>query len=217
MKKVIIIGAGAQARETFQIFADNGNTDAVEGFLVTTESEHPSLRSKTVFSKSRLKNKANNNQYIIAIGNSYFRKNLVKKFSNLNLDYINIIHNSVNLGLYVEIGLGSTIAAGCILLCDIKIGEHVLINTGSIISHDVHIGNFTTISPGVTIGGHVEIGEATWIGIGSTIKDNIKIGSGSFIGAGSVVVEDIPDNVLAYGVPCKPIKKIFDSDWRKII
>jgi acetyltransferase-like isoleucine patch superfamily enzyme len=30
----------------------------------------------------------------------------------------------------------------------------------------------------------------------------------SVIGAGAVVNKDIPDNVLAGGVPCKPIKQL---------
>jgi acetyltransferase-like isoleucine patch superfamily enzyme len=44
------------------------------------------------------------------------------------------------------------------------------------------------------------------IGVGTTIKDHIKIGKNCIIGAGSVVVRDIPDNVIAYGNPCKPIR-----------
>lgn len=40
----------------------------------------------------------------------------------------------------------------------------------------------------------------------------ITIGDNSVIGAGSVVTSDIPDNVVAYGVPCKVIRKIGERD-----
>lgn len=40
----------------------------------------------------------------------------------------------------------------------------------------------------------------------------ITIGDNSVIGAGSVVTSNIPDNVVAYGVPCKVIRKIGDKD-----
>lgn len=36
----------------------------------------------------------------------------------------------------------------------------------------------------------------------------VTIGDGCVIGAGSVVTKDIPDNVLAAGVPCKVIRDI---------
>ena len=40
----------------------------------------------------------------------------------------------------------------------------------------------------------------------------MTIGSGSVIGAGSVVTRDIPEGVLAAGVPCKVIREITEDD-----
>lgn len=37
-----------------------------------------------------------------------------------------------------------------------------------------------------------------------------SIGKNSIIGAGSVVTKDIPDNCIAVGTPCKPVK-YFDN------
>jgi acetyltransferase-like isoleucine patch superfamily enzyme len=42
--------------------------------------------------------------------------------------------------------------------------------------------------------------------MGVNILDGIKIGKNTIIGAGSVVTKDIPDNVVAYGSPCKIIR-----------
>ena len=36
----------------------------------------------------------------------------------------------------------------------------------------------------------------------------VTIGENSIIGANSLVLEDIPDNVIAFGVPAKVIRKI---------
>ena len=43
--------------------------------------------------------------------------------------------------------------------------------------------------------------------MGSNIIDGITIGNNVIIGAGSVVTKNIPDNVVAYGNPCKIIRE----------
>ena len=91
----------------------------------------------------------------------------------------------------------------------------------------VYIGRFTKIAPGVKIitTSHpinikdrqrndyliindVHIGKNVWIGCNATILPGVTIGKNSVIGAGSVVTKDIPSNVVAFGNPCKVIKKI---------
>ena len=53
----------------------------------------------------------------------------------------------------------------------------------------------------------MNIGEKSTIGAGAIIIDGIEIGSNTIIGAGSVVTKDIPADVIAYGNPCKIIRK----------
>lgn len=50
------------------------------------------------------------------------------------------------------------------------------------------------------------IGNNVNLGVNVTIIGNVMIGNNVTIGAGSVVVKDIPDNCVAVGNPCKPIK-----------
>jgi acetyltransferase-like isoleucine patch superfamily enzyme len=69
------------------------------------------------------------------------------------------------------------------------------------------VGDFSSINPGTNIAGNVKIGEGTTIGMGTNILHGVKIGKNSVIGAGSVVTKDIPDNVIAYGSPCKIIRE----------
>lgn len=56
----------------------------------------------------------------------------------------------------------------------------------------------------------IEIGKGCWLGAHCVVTAGCKIGDGSVLGAGAVVVKDIPENVLATGVPAKPIKKFED-------
>lgn len=58
----------------------------------------------------------------------------------------------------------------------------------------------------------ITIGDNVWVGVGVHIMGGVSIGQNTIIGAGSVVTKNIPDNVIAAGVPCKVIREITDAD-----
>lgn len=58
----------------------------------------------------------------------------------------------------------------------------------------------------------IKIGSNCWFGGSVTIIGGVTIGNNCVIGAGSVVTRDIPDNSLAFGNPCRVIRKIDKSD-----
>ncbi len=91
----------------------------------------------------------------------------------------------------------------------ISIGKNVLIgNEVMIVDSDFH-----DIDP---IKRHTSAGESkpvvlednTWIGSRVMIMKGVVIGENSVIGAGSVVTHSIPSNVVAAGVPAKPIRSL---------
>jgi len=54
----------------------------------------------------------------------------------------------------------------------------------------------------------VRIKKGAWLGIGAMVMPGISIGEYSIIAAGSLVTKDIPDKVMAGGMPAKVIKEI---------
>ena len=46
-----------------------------------------------------------------------------------------------------------------------------------------------------------------WIGGGVIILPGVTIGNNVVIGAGSVVTRDIPDDVVAFGNPCRVVRE----------
>ncbi len=58
----------------------------------------------------------------------------------------------------------------------------------------------------------ITIGNDVWLCAGVIVCAGVTIGDGAVIGAGSVVTHDIPAGVVAYGVPCKVIRKITEED-----
>ena len=80
---------------------------------------------------------------------------------------------------------------------------------------NVQIGSHCSIYSISTIDnkfGKVLIKRNCKIGSHSVIMPKVVIGKNSVIGAFSFVNKDIPDNVIAYGVPAKVIKKLKLND-----
>lgn len=58
----------------------------------------------------------------------------------------------------------------------------------------------------------IVIEDNVWIAANVVVLPGVTIGEGSVIGAGSVVTKDIPPSSLAFGNPCKVIRKITEKD-----
>lgn len=58
----------------------------------------------------------------------------------------------------------------------------------------------------------IHIGNNVWIACNVVVCGGVHIGNNAVIGAGSVVTKDIPNNYIAYGNPCKPIRMITEKD-----
>lgn len=84
----------------------------------------------------------------------------------------------------------------------LTIGDNVTLSSCRILLHDAS----TKLALDHSRIGRVEIGDNVFVGAGVIILPNVKIGSNVVIGAGSVVIRDIPDNCVAVGNPCKPVK-----------
>lgn len=54
----------------------------------------------------------------------------------------------------------------------------------------------------------VRIKRGAWLGIGAMVLPGVTIGRYSIISAGSVVAKDVPDRVIAGGVPARVLKEI---------
>ena len=211
---ISILGAGGFAREVFNIFIDLKRDDEVIGFLEENcQRKGEILNGKPIDDLSVLKNLDRNNIKLVCGIGTPLRKRLIEYSTSLGYKYDTIIHPSVIKSKWVTFGDGNIICAGNILTNQIIIGNYSILNLHCTIGHDAKIGNYTTISPGVHVSGKVSIGDECFIGTGAVIVEKVSIGKGSFIGAGAVVSKDIPENVLAVGIPAKPIRKLTESDW----
>jgi len=94
---------------------------------------------------------------------------------------------------------------------DIGAFSYINAKKGVTIEDDVQIGSHCSIYSVSTIdnsSGKVVLKNNCRIGSHSTILPGVSIGKNSIIGAHSLVNKDIPDNVVAFGVPAKVVRKL---------
>lgn len=213
-KRIIILGAGGMAKETYQIYRDLGRNKFVDAFVINRYKKNSiDIYGIPVNGEDFIRT---DHLLIAGIGTPK-RKDWIEDLELREFLFDTVVDPRSKVGSNVEIGTGSIICANSILTCDLKVGKHVIININTSVHHNSQIGDFTTIGPGCSITGYVNVGSETFIGAGTTIVPGVKIGKKCFIGAGSTVTKNIPDFYLAYGSPARPIRKLVNSDWNKLI
>jgi len=94
---------------------------------------------------------------------------------------------------------------------DIGAFSYINAKYGVEIQEAVQIGSHCSVYSISTIDnktGKVVLKKNAKIGSHSTIMPNVSIGENSIIGAHSLVLHDIPDNVVAFGVPAKVVREL---------
>lgn len=120
--------------------------------------------------------------------------------------YLDLIHTSSYVAPSAHCGGAILVEPLCVISSMAQVGFGVSIKRSASIGHHCKLDDYVNINPGAVLSGFVEVGFGTEIGTGAVVSNNIKIGEKSLIGAGSVVTRDIPDGVIAFGNPCKPVR-----------
>jgi maltose O-acetyltransferase len=130
-----------------------------------------------------------------------------RKLKNLGIKvrfYPNVtIHsaNNVEIGDYSRIGEYVHIWGKG----GIRIGKNTMIATHVILSSNSHDPN-AEIMIETNSAAPIIVGDNVWLGANSIVLQGVSIGSGTIIGAGSVVTKNIPENVVAVGIPAKILR-----------
>jgi sugar O-acyltransferase (sialic acid O-acetyltransferase NeuD family) len=210
--KIAIFGTGGFAREVLcliydvkgispealtkeVVFVSNDAHDPKEiyGFKVIPESE---------FDPSQY-------QATIGIGDGNVRKKLSgvlkEKFPSIRFPVL--VHPSVVVSPWVEIGEGGIICAGTILTCGIKIGKQVQFNLDCTVGHDCVIGDYVTTAPGVKISGNCELADFVYLGTNASLKQGVKISEKIVVGMAASVVGNLEVEGTYIGIPAKLLQR----------
>lgn len=213
-----ILGAGAHGRVVADILRSQGLP--ADGFLDDDKSLHGTLvAGYQVVGGVEILMDSISHEVIVALGKAPLRLELTKRFRNQGHKLLNVIHASAVISPSAVIGSGICVCAAAVINPDATIGDAVIINTGATVDHDCEVGDGAHLSPGVHLAGRVKVGYLSFLGTGVSVVPRVQIGSNTIIGAGSVVVNDIPDGVLAFGVPARVIRDLSSApiDWVRLL
>ena len=103
-------------------------------------------------------------------------------------------------------GEGSIVLAGAVVGNGATLGRGVLLGIRSSVDHDCVLENYVSLAPGATIAGSVRIGMVTALGVGANVVHRRTIGAHTVVGSGALVLHDIPEHVVAFGVPAAVVR-----------
>lgn len=98
----------------------------------------------------------------------------------------------------LQIDLGAAVRIGH----RVRFGHHVLLLT---LDHEIGPPHYRC---GRMTGRPITIGDGSWLASRVTVLPGVTIGHGTVVGAGAVVTRDLPDNVLAAGVPARVVRAL---------
>lgn len=213
-KPIVVIGAGGFGREVHDVIVaiNAARSEPDWDFLGFIDDGRPdpellSRRGATHLGGTEALPTIGSAAFVVGVGNPTTRRRLVDAAERSGLAAATLVHPSATIGVDVEIGEGSIICSHASLTTNIRIGRHVHIDQNVAIGHDVTLHDFCRMNPGATVAGTVTIEEDATMGASSTVIQGLTIRRGATVGAGAAVVRDLPPNVVAVGVPARPLPR----------
>jgi sugar O-acyltransferase (sialic acid O-acetyltransferase NeuD family) len=218
IQPVVVYGAGGYGRETVQLIEDI-NAHRARWDLVGFIDDDPSMHGREINGLpvlgglEWLNTEGANVRIALGVGSPTDKRRIVARVGSDSQRFITIVHPSVRLCRWLEIGPGTSIAAGTMLTVNIQIGAFVSVNRVCNVSYDCRLGDFATVAPATNLSGGVQLGAGCEIGSGVTTIEGVRVGEWTIVGAGAVIANDLPSNCTAVGVPARPIKQR-ESGWQ---
>lgn len=211
LEKLLIIGAGGFALEVIDLIESINSINQTYDIIGLLDDNRKGLvlDKYNILGEISDYKEYSNHSIIIAIANPNIRQAIYSKIVTDKFKMPNLIHPNTEISKYTDFEQNSAIIVNYAtqISAKVKIEKAVIIDSKSYIGHETIIKPFVTIYPGVNISGKNVINERSEIGLGSNIIQGLSVGSNTIIGAGSTVINNIDDNMIAVGTPCKPIKE----------
>lgn len=211
MKRVVIYGAGALAREVvghhvamtsvqhadFEFvgyFSDSGPDAAFEDEtgLSFVDAGWQSMQGQC--------------EFLVCIADPSGRQAVTERILQAGGSLASYLHPTAIVLKSARMAEGCILFPHVVVSANAQIGRGVVINSYSGVGHDVMIGDFTTISAQVDLMGHVLVGHSCFFGSGARVVPGKKIGNSCQIGVGVAVIKSLKDGVTVLPHPNKVMR-----------
>ena len=144
---------------------------------------------------------------IFSIGKPQTVRNILEKINNPLIEFPNIFAPDVIMmdKDSLLLGKGNIFCTGCLVSCNVKIGNFNTFNDFVSIGHDTVIGNCNAFMTATRISGLVIIGDYNYFGVNSCMVQGIKIGNKITLAAGSALMRRTKDGYTYIGVPASAL------------
>lgn len=139
----------------------------------------------------------------LGVGDNLARQRLAEKCLAWGAELATLIHPTASMSPSAQLKPGTVVMAQAAVNPNAQIGRGAIVNTGAVVEHDVVIGDYAHVAPNATMGGASSLGDCSFLALNATVLQCVRIGSYSIVGAGAVAIHDIPDHVVAFGVPAR--------------
>lgn len=200
---VVIFGTGGFAREVACVLHDLGRGTQLAAFHEPDHvHESRTLLGVPVLPQSEFDPGAH--RAVVGIGSPAIRQKVVEELPS-GTEFDTLIHPTVVMSEWVEVGVGSILCAGSVLTCQITLGRHCHLNLNCTVGHDCVFGDFCTVAPGTNISGNCSFGDRVDVGTQAAFRQNVSVCDDVQIGMGAVVVKDIVAPGTYVGIPAKKV------------
>jgi len=215
--RLLVIGGSDQGRQVLDALEAIGDHDVV-GILDRDLAQDADVAGFPVVGRDdelvRCVETHGATGFMVAIGDNFTRRLVHRRTLSMcpSLEPVSVVHPAAVVSRSATVGGGSLILGGSVVSNHCVVGDGVLLGTRSSIDHDNQLASFASLAPGATTAGRVRIGECTALGIGASIVHGVVVGEHTVIGAASLVLNDLPGEVVAYGVPAAVARTREPSD-----
>ena len=209
IKNTVIYGCGDMGIQTYNILKHDPSVEII-GFLDDNKESSdfcglPLLGNTDDLYK--VKKSYQLTHGIVTIGDNRIRNNKTQALIKEGFEILSAIHPNSFIDNIMGMGYGTIVEMGAYIHPETIIGNGCFICSGSIIAHNSVIDDYALIAGGAIFGSRVKVGSHSLIGVGANISPYVIIGKNVIVGTGSAVIKNLPDNVVAAGVPAKILRE----------
>jgi sugar O-acyltransferase (sialic acid O-acetyltransferase NeuD family) len=205
-RHIFVYGAGGHGKVVADIFLCRGESEFA-GFVDDREEMwRVRVIGLPVFGDGRwLREEAGRSRVAVAlgVGNGHARQQIAERCAAWGVEILTLLHPRAVVSQSAHLGCGTVVMAGAVVNSDARIGAGAIVNSGAVVEHDAEIGDYAHVAPRAAMGGAARLGEFSHLGMGAVVLERVRVGSHAIVGAGAVVVKNLPDEVVAMGVPAR--------------